>query len=161
MNRHEMLVFTVYGTPQPQGSMKAFMRPGLRFPVVTSDNKQTKPWRQELAGTAKAAMEEMGILTLVRPAAVRVEAAFYFSKPKSTPKSVHHKITKPDLDKLARALLDGLTGIAFEDDSQVTQCWVNKFFGSPARAEIRITLMEEAACNARSVAPDLIALSTP
>lgn len=152
-----LLVFTVYGTPQPQGSSRAFFRPGMKRPVITSDNPKNKPWRQELSGTAQ---HEMGELALIeRPHAVRVEAFFYFDKPKSTPRAVNHKTTKPDLDKLARSLLDGLTGIVFEDDSQVTQCWVSKFFGSPARAEIRVTSMEEA-CNVRS-APERCALPTP
>lgn len=139
-----LLVFTVYGTPQPQGSSRAFFRPGMKRPVITSANPKNKPWRQEVSGTAEHHMGEMP--PLPRETAVRVEAFFYFDKPKSAPKRVSHKTTKPDLDKLARSLLDGLTGIAFEDDSQVTQCWVSKFFGSPARAEIRVTPMEETAC---------------
>ena len=37
------LRFFVPGIPAPQGSMRAFMRPGARFPVVTADNPKTKP----------------------------------------------------------------------------------------------------------------------
>lgn len=136
-----LLVFTVFGTPQPQGSSRAFFRPGMKRPVITSANPKNKPWRQEISGTAQHEMGELAPADRATP--VRVEAFFYFDKPKSTPKRTKHKTTKPDLDKLARSLLDGLTGIAFEDDSQVTQCWVSKFFGSPARAEIRVTPMED------------------
>ena len=68
-----------------------------------------------------------------------ITVAFFFDRPKSTKKSVRHKVTKPDIDKLARSILDALTGIAFADDSQVTELHVSKGFGSPARAEIAIS----------------------
>jgi Holliday junction resolvase RusA-like endonuclease len=90
-------------------------------------------------------------LPIARPDALRVEAFFYFDRPKSKSKSLYHKTTKPDIDKLARSLMDGMTGVVFEDDSQVSQCWVSKFFGSPSRVEVRITTLEdEVACSVRN-----------
>jgi crossover junction endodeoxyribonuclease RusA len=116
-----MLNFTVYGVPQPQGSIRAFTPKGWKRPVLTSDNAKVKPWRQEIAGTALAIMERDSIRRIERPAGVKVTAYFYFPRPKSTKKSVEHKTTKPDIDKLTRALHDALTGIAFEDDSQIVE----------------------------------------
>ena len=37
---------------------------------------------------------------------------------------------KPDLDKLIRAVLDGLTGVAYVDDAQVTLISASKSYGS-------------------------------
>lgn len=37
--------------------------------------------------------------------------------------------TPPDIDKLARAVLDALTGIVYEDDSQVIDVEARKTFG--------------------------------
>jgi Holliday junction resolvase RusA-like endonuclease len=71
-----------------------------------------------------------------------VIVGFYFAKPKSTKKSVTSKTTKPDVDKLLRAALDGMTGIIYEDDSQVTDAKVGKFYGLPERAEIIVGLAE-------------------
>lgn len=136
-----MVSFTVSGTPIPQGSMRAFLPKGHTRPIITADNKKTKPWRQEIAQMADLAMHEVGEKLILRPNGVRVEAQFYFAKPKSTHKSVTHKTTQPDVDKLSRSLLDALTGICFEDDSQVTQLWVNKHFSYQPRAEIRVTLL--------------------
>jgi Holliday junction resolvase RusA-like endonuclease len=48
------------------------------------------------------------------------------------------KTTKPDVDKLLRALLDSMTGVVFVDDSQVTKCQVEKRFGSPERSVISV-----------------------
>ena len=134
-----MICFTVYGTPIPQGSTRAFIPKGWSRPIITADNKKTKPWRQEISGTAHDTMASMGESQILRESAVRVECHFYFAKPKSTKKSVTHKTTKPDIDKIARSLLDALTGVVFEDDSQVTQLWVSKFFDSRPRAEVRVT----------------------
>ena len=128
------LSLTVYGTPIPQGSTKAFMRKGARFPVVTADNKKTKPWRQEIASTAEAQLAGQP----PTPDAVEVAATFSFAKPKSAPKRVTQKTTKPDADKLLRALLDALTGIAFHDDSQVVDVRGKKLFGLPERVEFTV-----------------------
>lgn|SRR5678815_4363884 len=131
------LTFTVFGTPAPQGSMKAFIPKGARFPVVTADNAKTKPWRQQVAGTALAEIARTG-WTPRQEGPVLIEANFFFERPKSAKKSVVYKTTRPDLDKCARAILDSLKGIAFMDDSQVNHLFAWKGFGSPARVEIEI-----------------------
>jgi crossover junction endodeoxyribonuclease RusA len=136
-----MLAFTVYGNPQPQGSMKAFVRRGRA--MVTSDNTKLKPWRQEVACTAAYELGKISQSRVERPAAVIIEVDFYFERPKSTKRGVS-KTTKPDIDKLLRALLDSLTGIAFDDDAQVTKCVVTKQFGTPARAEIKVRAEQRA-----------------
>jgi crossover junction endodeoxyribonuclease RusA len=132
----ELLSFTVFGTPVPQGSSRAFIPKGWTRAVITSANSKLKPWRQEIAGTAKAEMESRGLALCL--GAVRLEAKFFFDRPKSLKKSALHKVTKPDVDKLLRALGDSLTGIVFKDDSQICECVVLKAFGSPSRVEVTV-----------------------
>ena len=48
----------------------------------------------------------------------------------------------PDLDKLIRAVLDGLTGVAYEDDGQVVQIEAQKLYGASVGAEIRLETLE-------------------
>jgi hypothetical protein len=96
------LTFTVFGVAQPQGSAKAFMRKGMRFPVVTSDNPQLKGWRQLVAAAASVALNATGAgMFLEGP--VRVCAAFYLPRPKSLGLKDRAHMTRPDVDKLARA----------------------------------------------------------
>jgi len=128
------LRFTVYGTPVPQGSTRAFIPKGWNRPIITAANSKTKPWRQEIAGAAIKAMEWNSPIN----GPVYLRADFYFDKPKSTKKSVTHKTTKPDIDKLVRSVSDALTGVVFGDDSQIVQMDITKRFGSPARVEIRV-----------------------
>jgi crossover junction endodeoxyribonuclease RusA len=128
--------FTVFGVPIPQGSSRAFIPRGWNRAIITAANSKTKPWRQEVAGACIARLN--GGLPAASDIPVSIKIAFFFDRPKSAKKSVQQKVTKPDLDKLARSILDALTGIAFADDSQVTDLHVTKGFGSPARAEIVI-----------------------
>ena len=136
------LSFTVYGVPQPQGSTRTFLRKDAGPPIITSDNPKLKPFRQELAWIAVDVMQRTQQQKAPRGVAVSASMAFYFEKPKSARKSARWKVTKPDLDKLLRAVLDGVTGIAYEDDSQVCECALVKAFGSPARVEILVKTIE-------------------
>lgn len=139
-----MILLTIYGVPQSQGSIKAFIPHGWNRPVLTSTNKALKSWRQEVAALAKEEMQKIGMQIIRRPHAVRIEAWFYFVRPQSTKKTLIHKTTAPDLDKLLRALGDALTGICYEDDSQVAQCWVSKAFDVTPRSVVRVTALSDA-----------------
>ena len=66
--------------------------------------------------------------------AVAVEATFYFPRPKShllangdlTKKAPPLKTTAPDLDKLARCLLDAGSGYLYQDDKQIVSINIDK-----------------------------------
>ncbi len=132
------LEFVVIGTPVPQGS-KTRTRWGMR-----EDNPNTKPWRATVAAEAALAWRRE---LLSEP--VAVEATFVFSRLKShfgtgrnedvlkASAPFWHR-TKPDGDKLARAVGDALTGTVLRDDSQIVSWTIRKVYGSPARAVLRI-----------------------
>lgn len=130
-----MITFTVPGIPAPQGSMRAFMRKGARFPVVTSDNRNLKPWRQSVAFAAALETPVNGGLW---QGPVSIGVVFYLPRPKSLPKRVEYPTKKPDCDKLVRGILDALTGILWRDDSQVVEMAARKLYGDPPRAEITV-----------------------
>lgn len=147
MTKIELVVF---GIPIPQGSMRAFMHPKMKAPIITSDNKKTKPWKQEIAGAADDVMQKRK-LSVFEGVPVSVCCHFYFDRPKSLKKSILCKMTKPDIDKLARAVLDALTGTIFKDDAQVVSLLLGKSFDSRPRAEIGVIVSE----------PDVASTSTP
>lgn len=133
--------FVVRGVPVPQGSTRAFIPKGWNRPIITAANSKTKPWRQEIAGCALAEMERQGLSKIGRQVGVKITAYFSFPRPQSLKKSVTEKTTKPDVDKLLRSLLDALTGVVFEDDSQVVMIAAKKGFGSPGM-KVRIGEVE-------------------
>lgn len=70
-------------------------------------------------------------------AALLVSIIFSFKPPISTSKKKAEQMIqgeisytkKPDLDNLAKAILDGLNGIAFKDDSQIVRLNLSKEYG--------------------------------
>ena len=146
-----MIAFTVPGRPQPQGSMKAFVRGNRAF--LTSDNSALKDWRAAVGYHALKA----GARLLEGP--IRIDAAFSIQRPKGhfrTGKNAHLlrdsapvvPTTKPDLDKLVRAVLDALTGVCFNDDAQVTQVNATKSYA--LRGEVPSTWIQVQAASASS-----------
>ncbi len=129
-----MIRFTVYGKPQPQGSTRAFVKNGRA--IVTSDNKNLKPWRQQISDTA---FIEFGAIPYAGDGqeAIAIDLRFYFQAPK---KRRMMPTVKPDLDKLIRAILDSLTGIAYRDDSQVVEVTARKFYSLTPHVEITVGL---------------------
>jgi crossover junction endodeoxyribonuclease RusA len=132
-----MIKITVDGIPAPQGS-KVRNRAG----AIYESNKAVGPWRQAVrAETQRAAARPL-------TGAVSARIEFRLLRPKghygtgrnagtvraSAPDFPHGK---PDIDKLARAVLDGLTeGGAWTDDAQVVTLEVHKVYAAKAGADI-------------------------
>ena len=54
-----------------------------------------------------------------------------------------HPTKKPDLDNVAKIVLDSLNKIAFDDDSQVTRLIVEKHFSDQPRVEVTLRELYE------------------
>lgn len=132
------LRFTVYGRAIPQGSMRAFIPKGWKRAVITSvGGKKLKSFRQEITTAALVAMQGSGFKQAEQETAVALGVKFYLAKPKSAKKRAAPCV-KPDVDKLLRAVLDGLTGTVFHDDAQVVFARAEKLYGEPERVEIGV-----------------------
>ena len=117
------VIFTVEGVAVPKGSTKSFVINGKA--ATTNANPKTKGWEMRVATEAQAKRGDFYVpKTSKGNDAVEVVAAFFLSPPKTGKRS--HPTVKPDIDKLARTVLDALTGVMFEDDSQVTQLVARK-----------------------------------
>jgi len=110
-------------------------------PRLTCDNKKLRPWRNDVGWAAINARIDAGWEELAHKGPVHVTANFYFAKPKSAKKRTDVTV-KPDVDKLARGLLDAMTGILFADDAQVVSLHVRKFYDLPERTEIAVLRKE-------------------
>ncbi len=139
--------YCIPGEPIPQGSMQGFVYrdkvTGKHRALVVPDNKRTKPWKKEASKCAAVAMRQAGLREpFPANCPVRVIVKFVFNKPASTKASVVDKTTRPDIDKLLRALYDSLTGIVFVDDSQITGGGQDKLFGFPERTEVTLEIRD-------------------
>ena len=112
------MIIIVRGTPAPQGS-KRHVGGGR----MVEQSKAVGPWREAVRGETQRAMGHL--VPAEGPLSVLIN--FYLPRPKSLAKSVTLPAKRPDLDKLARAVLDGLTeGGAWLDDGQVVRLMAQK-----------------------------------
>jgi len=63
--------------------------------------------------------------------ALEVRLDFLFHRPKSLPKKIRYHTKKPDVDNLAKSVLDSMEGIIYVNDSQVISLKVTKDYGTP------------------------------
>lgn len=129
------LRFTAIGVAQPKGSTRPFLPKGWTRPIVTSDNPKNKGWQQTIAACAALELQrpEHAGKHFVGP--VEIDVTFYLPRPKAlltkrlAVQDVPH-VKKPDVDKLARAAADALKGVAWNDDSQVTDLIARKRYAA-------------------------------
>lgn len=130
-----MIEFTVAGVPAPQGSKTRTKWGGVR-----EDNPATRPWRQAVAWEATATMRPLNMQPLTGP--LELQVLFVFPRPKHHYRTGRHAgmlkpsapiycTTKPDVDKLIRAVADGMSGIVYRDDCQLVRVRAVKCYGSP------------------------------
>lgn len=127
MSALQSVQFTVRGVPVAQGTARAFVAGG-RARIATDANRLSSPlgaWRAAIRTEAQAAMREQP--TISGP--VSVIAWFTLPRPVSLPKRVTEPDAKPDIDKLLRALLDGITGVVVADDALVVAVSAVKQYG--------------------------------
>ena len=92
-------------------------------------------WRADIANVARSVILDKA------QHGVEVSLVFTLKKPKTVTRSEPFK--RPDIDKLSRAVLDGLTGVAYEDDEQVVKLIAVKEYGNVEGVTIRITDKEK------------------
>jgi crossover junction endodeoxyribonuclease RusA len=137
------MIIDVRGLPAPQGS-KRHVGGGRMVEM----SKAVGPWREAVRA------ETQRVATYVSAGPVEVDLTFYMVRPKGhyrTGRNAHLlrdaapilPAGKPDLDKLARAVLDGLTaGGAWKDDSQVAVLICRKLYALSAGPGCRITVTD-------------------
>jgi crossover junction endodeoxyribonuclease RusA len=130
------IAFGCAGKPAGKGSFRPITVKG-KTRLINQSAKRAEPWRKVVEAAARTAMGNTGLELATGP--VTCELAFTF------PRCPAHygtgrnaqvlKATAPthpratDGDKLARLVLDALTGIVWADDSQVVELRVSKAFG--------------------------------
>lgn len=138
-----LLDITVYGDPAPQGS-KRYLGVGSQGRVrMAESSKRVEPWRADIRAAIERKWQPVkdagGRLPYGGPVTVHLE--FYLLRPAGhwgtgrnshllRPGAPSHPHGKPDVDKLARAVLDaiGSTGLVWADDAQVVQLSAIKIY---------------------------------
>jgi Holliday junction resolvase RusA-like endonuclease len=134
--------FTVFGTdPAPQGSKKYVgtrrTAAGNNIPLIIESSPKLPAWRKAVNDAVIQAMQESGDDSKFDQA-VKVEAVFYLTRPRTVTRA--YPITPPDLDKLARGLLDGMKPV-WADDALVVRLEVSKKY-AVGQSGVAVTVTE-------------------
>lgn len=122
------LHFRIEGEPVPQGSKTATVINGRA--VMFDSNKKLKLWRQTVTAETRKEMIRTRFVGFEAGDPLVVSLSFTLARPKTVQRLF--PTVKPDLDKLIRAVLDGMTDAkAWADDSQVVYVLAHKTYGSP------------------------------
>lgn len=136
-----MIKFTVPGKPVPQGRPRVTHTGHVYYP------KESQDYRELVRETAKIRME--GRERLAGPVGVMIEfelqspPSWTKKKTKAAYDGVWHT-SKPDIDNMIKAILDGINGICIDDDSQVAMLTAFKRYGDNPGASVTIIDLREA-----------------
>lgn len=133
--------FTIHGEPRGKGRPR-FSRSGRVF-----TDPKTVAYERAIKATAQSVMA--GRAALDGPVWVRIEA--FLAAPSSASKKKRAAMLsgelrptkRPDLDNIDKAILDGINGVVFKDDSQVVGLGSLKFWTDKPRVEVSVGLVGE------------------
>lgn len=137
-----MLNIWVPGIPVPQGSKRAY-----NGRVVDSNQATLRPWRDTITTTAADALaQHPGDWPATAPMNVGCRfqfprlAAHHTKRGTVRDNAPYYKPTRPDIDKLLRAVLDALTAAAiWADDAQVVTVQAGKVYDGNPGLQLHIT----------------------
>lgn len=136
-NSMRSVTFTIPGDPTGKGRPRFSGKSGRTYtPKKTSDyeNKVRQCWSQQTR-TSPLLGE------------IRADITAYFRIPQSTSKRHARELAQertgcpkmPDVDNIAKIILDSLQGLAFDNDKDVTYLTVGKLYGAEPRVEVTLT----------------------
>ena len=143
-----MITIEVIGTPVAQGSKAYFVNKHTGRAQGRETANGLPGWRSDVRWSALEAMKGEG--GIAEPVSVAI--MFWFARPQKhfgTGKKAavlrndapKYHTSKPDADKLFRAVLDALTSVCFADDSCVAQLFAEKRYCPPGtQPGARITI---------------------
>ena len=122
--------FTVYGKPQGKARPR-FTRQGRAYtPKNTVDYE----------GQIKQAYIAAGGTLISDTAPIQICITACFKKAKSN--KMQFPTLKPDTDNIAKIVCDGLNGVAYKDDNQITYLTVDKVWADDGIERVEIEVEE-------------------
>lgn len=134
-----MIEFTVKGLPVAKGRPRV-TRYGTYTPRKTKDYEKLVQYsfKNQYKGQALQG-------------ALKIRIDFYMYIPKNTSKK-RRKLKndkeilptkRPDFDNLTKSITDALNGLAFEDDNQIAEAHIYKYYSDEPRAVVKIEKIQE------------------
>lgn len=120
---------------------------GKGRPRFTADGRaytpsETRAYEQKVKACY---LQQCGCHRFPDDSAIRVWITAVFPVPQSASKAQREKLLsgahthKPDADNIAKAILDGLNGVAYRDDARIADLRVRKQYGEAPKVLVDIT----------------------
>ncbi|OIR16639.1 MAG: hypothetical protein BEU04_01510 [Marine Group III euryarchaeote CG-Bathy1] len=137
---------TIPGKPVAQGRPRFYRRGSF---VVATDPKASKVYKADIQYLAQKHKEDNNIDELL-DGPLGLDIMAYFPCPKSRwrktkPRLEEHHAKRPDADNIAKAIKDGLTGVFYHDDSQISELIIRKRIapqGDAPRIEVSLYTLD-------------------
>ena len=134
-----MVQFTIDAPPVPKGRPKFSKIGGF---VRTYTPRKTIDYETIVRETAQQAMGQTELLETPVGVYLYIRLPIpqsYSKKRKEACLSGQEKpIKKPDIDNLAKSILDGMNGIVWKDDSQIVSLHITKVYASGSGVDVFI-----------------------
>jgi len=149
-----LVEFVVWGKPEPRGSKTAAARKGGGL-YYRDANAESYTWMATVEEFARIAMLDAELTPTLDAVTdpIRLDVVFYVERPAGhyTTKGVlsaagRRKLypkSKPDRGKYLRAIEDAMTKLVYVDDAQIVSGTVDKRYGAPARAVVKVFTLHE------------------
>ena len=126
---------TIPGKPVAQGRPRFYRRGNF---VVATDPKASKVYKADIQYLAQKHKENNNISELL-DGPLGLDVMAYFPCPKSRwrktkPRTEEHHAKRPDADNVAKSIKDGLTGVFYHDDSQISELIIRKRIAAQGEA---------------------------
>ena len=135
--------FIVPGQPVAKGRARMSTRGGF---IRSYTPEKTRKYEAQVSHYATQAMRQSGCEIFEGPVSVHVQAAMAIpeswskKKRESAQQLIIWPISRPDLDNIIKAALDGINEIVFADDSQVVKLSGSKLYS--ANPQLTVTIEE-------------------
>lgn len=134
-----MMQFTIDANPVPKGRPKFSKVGGF---VKTYSPKKTVDYENIVRQTAAQAMGQTELLET--PVAVYlyirlpIPKSYTRKRSEACLKGLERPTKKPDIDNLAKSVLDGINGVIWKDDSQIVSLHVTKVYSAQPGVDVCI-----------------------
>lgn len=139
------LTFTIPGEPTAQGRPRFSTHGGF---VKAYDPEKSRNYKAYVKLLASEAMQNIGLTLTELPLGVEIitDVGIPASKSKKFKEQALNglqlPIKKPDVDNVAKIILDSISGIVYKDDKQIVKLTVSKKYSDTPKVEVKVYNVE-------------------
>lgn len=138
-----MIEFTIPGEAVAQGRPRASVRKGKIQMRDPEKSKDFKSYVKLLASQNRPKKLLSGPLAVELRVFKPILKGFTLKEKEDAKNGIKRPITKPDLDNHAKGVLDAMNKIIYNDDAQIVDLVVSKFYSDSPRVEVFIKELSE------------------